>query len=131
MAHAAWEVVSQGAEVTDRALDAIFDRLDAGQAARGADMRAPAFWYRPPGLASSLLAPLGALYAAGERRAGLRQGPRERSGVPVICIGNINAGGTGKTPTTIALAQRLRDRGLGGSRGHTRAWRVALEGPFW
>jgi 3-deoxy-D-manno-octulosonic-acid transferase len=36
MAHAAWEVVSQGAEVTDRALDAIFDRLDAGQAARGA-----------------------------------------------------------------------------------------------
>lgn len=30
MAHAAWEVVSQGAEVTDRALEAIFDRLDAG-----------------------------------------------------------------------------------------------------
>jgi 3-deoxy-D-manno-octulosonic-acid transferase len=35
MAHAAWEVVSQGAEVTDRALDAIFHRLDAGPAARG------------------------------------------------------------------------------------------------
>jgi 3-deoxy-D-manno-octulosonic-acid transferase len=34
MAHAAWEVVSQGAEVTDHALDAIFDRLDAGPAAR-------------------------------------------------------------------------------------------------
>jgi 3-deoxy-D-manno-octulosonic-acid transferase len=34
MAHAAWEVVSQGAEVTDRALDAIFDRLDAGPAAK-------------------------------------------------------------------------------------------------
>lgn len=34
MAHAAWEVVSQGAEVTDRALDAIFDRLDAGSSAR-------------------------------------------------------------------------------------------------
>ena len=30
MAHAAWEVVSQGAEVTDRALDAILERLDAG-----------------------------------------------------------------------------------------------------
>jgi 3-deoxy-D-manno-octulosonic-acid transferase len=36
MAHAAWEVVSQGAEVTDRALDAIFHRLDAGPAARDA-----------------------------------------------------------------------------------------------
>lgn len=34
MAHAAWEVVSQGAEVTDRALDAIFERLDAGSSAR-------------------------------------------------------------------------------------------------
>jgi 3-deoxy-D-manno-octulosonic-acid transferase len=34
MAHAAWEVVSQGAEVTDHALDAIFDRLDAGPAAK-------------------------------------------------------------------------------------------------
>jgi hypothetical protein len=74
MAHAAWEVVSQGAEVTDRALDAIFDRLDAGQAARGACMRAPAFWYRPPGLTSALLAPLGALYAAGERRAACGRG---------------------------------------------------------
>ncbi|MFW5641228.1 MAG: 3-deoxy-D-manno-octulosonic acid transferase [Roseicyclus sp.] len=28
MAHAAWETVSQGAEVTDRTLDAIMDRLD-------------------------------------------------------------------------------------------------------
>jgi 3-deoxy-D-manno-octulosonic-acid transferase len=30
MAHAAWEVVSAGAEVTDRALDLILDKLDAG-----------------------------------------------------------------------------------------------------
>jgi tetraacyldisaccharide 4'-kinase len=90
-------------------------------------MRAPSFWYRPPGLTSSLLAPLGALYAAGTARR-LRQGPRERLGVPVICVGNINAGGTGKTPTTIALAGRLRDRGLAVhvvTRGHGGA----LEGP--
>jgi 3-deoxy-D-manno-octulosonic-acid transferase len=34
MAHAAWEVVSAGAEVTDRALDLILDKLDAGPSGR-------------------------------------------------------------------------------------------------
>lgn len=83
-------------------------------------MRAPGFWYRPPGLAATLLSPLAALYAAGTARR-LRGGTRARVGVPVICIGNINAGGTGKTPTTIAVAQRLGDRGVEAhvvTRGH-------------
>jgi tetraacyldisaccharide 4'-kinase len=91
-------------------------------------MRAPGFWYRPPGLASALLSPLGALYAFGTARR-LARGPRLRMGVPVICVGNINAGGTGKTPTVIALATRLADRGVAAhvvTRGHGGS----LEGPI-
>ncbi len=91
-------------------------------------MRAPDFWHRPrPGLRARLLQPLGALYARATQRR-LAQGLRVRMDVPVICVGNINAGGTGKTPTVIAIVERLRDlylephivsRGYGGT----------LEGP--
>jgi tetraacyldisaccharide 4'-kinase len=89
-------------------------------------MQAPRFWFlapdRPDRLArllSNLLAPLGWLYAAGTARR-LRQ-PGYQPQVPVICVGNLVAGGAGKTPTTLALAQRLAARGHAVhivSRGH-------------
>lgn len=72
-------------------------------------MRAPDFWRRD-GVLSRLLAPLGGLYAwAGARR--LAQGEAIRAGLPVICVGNIVAGGAGKTPVCLALAERLHARG--------------------
>lgn len=86
-------------------------------------MRAPGFWHRDParpGLRARLLAPLGWLFGALTARR-VAQAATHRAGVPVICIGNINAGGTGKTPTVIALAQRLSERGSAVhvvSRGH-------------
>jgi tetraacyldisaccharide 4'-kinase len=75
-------------------------------------MRAPAFWWRAPdypGLLPRLLSPLGWLYAAGTARR-LRQ-PGHSPSVPVICVGNLTAGGAGKTPTVIALVERLTARG--------------------
>ncbi len=74
-------------------------------------MRAPAFWYQPPGFRAALLSPLAAVYTATTHRR-LRKGPWTQVSVPVICIGNINVGGTGKTPTVIALLDQLRDMGI-------------------
>ncbi|MGJ8611863.1 MAG: tetraacyldisaccharide 4'-kinase [Octadecabacter sp.] len=73
-------------------------------------MKPPLFWYQNGSLWAALLSPLGLLYGAATARR-VRQAPIHRATVPVICIGNINAGGTGKTPTAIALAQRLVDMG--------------------
>lgn len=74
-------------------------------------MRAPAFWEadRDGGFAS-LLAPLGWLYGAGTW-ARLQAGRPLDPGVPVVCVGNVTAGGSGKTPVVRDLARRLAGRG--------------------
>ena len=85
-------------------------------------MREPGFWWREPGAAAALLAPLGMLYGA---VAGSRmRGSGAAAGVPVICVGNFTLGGSGKTPAVIAICELLRQadespvcltRGYGGS----------------
>lgn len=72
-------------------------------------MRAPEFWDHD-GWRARLLAPLAALYAAAGRRRRRTVTPAV-AGVPVICVGNIVAGGAGKTPLCLALARLLAERG--------------------
>jgi len=71
-------------------------------------------WQRD-GVAQLLLRPLSWIFAslAALRRALFRSGwlSTSRVTVPVIVVGNITVGGTGKTPLTIALAEYLESRG--------------------
>jgi len=77
-------------------------------------MRAPDFWNETPGplggLVAGLLTPVGVVVdAAGRlRRAVARP---YRAPVPVICVGNLVAGGSGKTPVALSLAAILARRG--------------------
>ena len=72
-------------------------------------------WYEGSSLYWALL-PLSGIYwlLISARRFLYRLGVlrRHRPGVPVVVVGNITAGGTGKTPVTIWLARELRGRGF-------------------
>ena len=90
-------------------------------------MRAPAFWQTDSAPARAL-APLawayGVLAGLGARRRRVARAP-----VPVICVGNLVAGGAGKTPVALALARRLAARGW---RPHlvSRGYRGRAHGPL-
>lgn len=91
-------------------------------------MRAPVFWSQPrPNWLAHLLRPLGMLYGMVTANRMDRTG--ENASLPVICIGNFSVGGTGKTPTAIAIAQALK------AQGHkpvflTRGYAGRLPGPL-
>jgi len=93
-------------------------------------MRAPRFWGNPPdrpGALARLLAPLAWAWAAAARSR-LRRGQARRVGVPVICVGNLTAGGAGKTPTVTAMMLRLAGRGVV-AHAVSRGYGGRLEGP--
>jgi tetraacyldisaccharide 4'-kinase len=75
-------------------------------------MKAPAFWYEASGSrTASLLGPVAALYDLAGRLTRAGKHP-QRCRAKVICVGNLVAGGAGKTPVSLALAALLDDAGI-------------------
>ncbi|MDE2134576.1 MAG: tetraacyldisaccharide 4'-kinase [Alphaproteobacteria bacterium] len=76
-------------------------------------MRAPKLWDRRDRwsrLAVAALAPIGWIYSATVTWKAHNATPY-RSGIPILCVGNLTVGGTGKTPVAIAIARALKARG--------------------
>ena len=87
-------------------------------------------WWRARGWQARAWWPLSRLYAAltGLRRAAYARGwlASETAPCPVLVVGNVVAGGAGKTPVVIALVRHLQARGWQPgvvSRGHGRQTR--------
>lgn len=106
---------------------------------RGFAQRLVRDWYEPRLTAlTALLWPLSLVFGAlaALRRAAYARGWRqvERLPVPVVVVGNITVGGSGKTPVVAALGCALRERGRRpglvsrGYGGRTHGPRAALPG---
>jgi len=91
-------------------------------------MKTPAFWSHR-GAAAIALLPLTILWQIG---AALKQATARphKPAVPIICVGNLTAGGTGKTPLVGWLADRMSERGWQPAI-LTRGYGGSATGPLW
>lgn len=90
----------------------------------------PAWWYGSDGdWRARLLTPAAAAFGwAAERRWRKRQPYRSR--LPVVCVGNFTAGGTGKTPLALLISRELA--GIGEKPVFlTRGYGGRIRGPHW
>lgn len=91
----------------------------------------PRWWYERSGrhgrVARTLLKPASWLWAAATARR-IARTPGEDVGVPVISIGNLTVGGSGKTPVAREVLRLLRASGVE-AHGLSRGYGGRLEGP--
>ncbi|GAB4364242.1 MAG: tetraacyldisaccharide 4'-kinase [Oricola sp.] len=75
-----------------------------------AGSEAPPFWYQPRGWQAYCLAPASWAYGAVARFRMDRARPPQVT-APVLCIGNLTVGGSGKTPAAIAIGKAVAEAG--------------------
>lgn len=73
--------------------------------------RSPAFWSQPHSRLAALLTPLSCLYQAGYRLRRRLTTPAPLT-AKLLCIGNLIAGGAGKTPVALAIGDYCREQGI-------------------
>ncbi|OYU71202.1 MAG: tetraacyldisaccharide 4'-kinase [Alphaproteobacteria bacterium PA2] len=92
----------------------------------------PKWWYvrsgAPAPVTRALLTPISWIWAWTTARRIARTIPID-PGAPVICVGNLTAGGTGKTPVVRELLTLLRARGVA-AHGLSRGYGGAEKGPL-
>ena len=71
----------------------------------------PARWSKPATSLSRVLTPLVASWMQKKRKK-ISRAPQVSRQIPVICIGNIVVGGSGKSPLVASLALKLRQAGF-------------------
>jgi len=93
-------------------------------------LREPHWWYADgtPAMAR-VLQPIAHVWGAAAIRRHQR-GESFRAELPVVCVGNLTAGGTGKTPLALLLAEVLNGRGIRPA-FLTRGYGGRLRGPHW
>jgi tetraacyldisaccharide 4'-kinase len=92
-------------------------------------MRAPDFWWRRVGLRARLLSPVATVYGR-MTVARMSEAATAHAPVPVVCVGNLVAGGGGKTPTVAALTAEARASARLSPVILSRGYGGRLEGPL-
>ncbi|MEE9347870.1 MAG: tetraacyldisaccharide 4'-kinase [Robiginitomaculum sp.] len=97
-------------------------------------LNAPEFWNHASGRSAApvlraLLTPLSWIYAYATARR-IAQTQPLNVGIPIICVGNATAGGTGKTPVTAHILSMLRGGGQINAHGLSRGYGGSERGPI-
>lgn len=98
-------------------------------------MKDPSFWHerdlrsrRAAPITRILLTPFALFYQwAGSRR--IRQTEPVSINIPVICVGNLTVGGSGKTPVVAAIREHFRQKGVRAA-SLSRGYKGELKGPL-
>ncbi len=72
---------------------------------------APPFWWRQHDWRALLLYPVSTIYGAVAKKR-LEAAAPPGAGIPVLCVGNLTVGGSGKTPIAVTIAKAAKKMGL-------------------